>query len=204
MSAKGRRTARAAPKAAGRARGRPALHDLVASNYASLREIAAREIRASKMARSITPSSLVAESVVRLMKQRTPPRTGTHLCGLATVLMAHALSDRAKLRRAAKRGAGRRPARLEADVGLDLRTRKRTARADEAAEEAAMRATLVGHLEALARGRPRMVEIVTLHLVLGLPMERVAALVGTSLRTAFRELREGRGLLARRMGMEAP
>ena len=193
----GRRRAR-------RTRTPPDLHELVAANYAALREIASREIRASKLARSITPSSLVAESVVRLMQQRKPPVTGAHLCGLATVLMAHAISDRAKIRRAAKRGSGKRPGQLESDVGLDLRTRKRTARADEAAEGTAMRESLVGHMEVLARGRPRMVEIVTLHLVLGIPMDRVAALVGTSLRTAFRELREGRELLARRMGMEAP
>ena len=200
MSKKARRTT----GAKARSRARPGLHELVAANYASLREIAAREIRASRLAHSITPSSLVAESVVRLMKQRTPPRTRTHLCGLATVLMAHALSDRAKLRRAAKRGAGRRPARIELDVARDRRTRQEAGRADVLAEAAAMRAELLSHMEALARVRPRMVEIVTLHVVLGLPMERVAALVGASERTAFRELREGRALLARRMGMEAP
>jgi len=49
-----------------------------------------------------------------------------------------------------------------------------------------------------------MIEIVTLHLVLGMSMEQVARLVGTSQRTAFRELREGRVLLARCMGLEAP
>lgn len=181
-----------------------ALHALVAANYALLREIAAREIRASRLARSITPSSLVAESVVRLMKQRTPPRTGPRLCGLATVLMAHALSDRAKLRRAAKRGAGRRPGRIEGDVARDRRTRQEESRADILAEAAAMRAELLAHMEALAQVRPRMVEIVTLHVVIGIPMDRVAAMVGASERTAFRELREGREVLARRMGMEAP
>lgn len=181
-----------------------ALDALVAANYASLHAIAEREIRASRFARSISPSSLVAESMMRLVKQRTLPRTAPHLCGLAAVLMAHALSDRAKLRRAAKRGAGRRPVRLEPDVRSDGRTRKSTVRPDEAAEGAAVRAKLLGHMEALARGRPRMIEIVTLHLVLGMSMEQVARLVGTSQRTAFRELREGRVLLARCMGMEAP
>lgn len=186
-----------------RKRAKSDLHVLVAENYDLLREIAAREIRASRLACSITPSSLVAESVVRLMKQRTPPRTGAHLCGLATLLMAHALSDRAKLRRAAKRGSGRRPGRIDADIGKDRRTRREAAPADAAAEASAMRAELLGHMEELAELRPRMIEVVTLHAVIGIPMDRVAAMVGTSQRTAFRELREGRELLARRMGMEA-
>lgn len=180
------------------------LNALVAANYASLRDIAAREIRASRLARSISPTSLVAESVVRLMRQRTAPRTGPHLCGLATVLMAQAISDRAKLRRAAKRGGGKKPGPLSADVGVDRRTRRTGERADAASEGGALRARLIEQMEALAHDRPRMVEVVTLHLVMGIPLPRVAALVGTSRRTAYRELEEGRALLAARLGLEAP
>ena len=44
-----------------------ALDALVAANYASLHAIAEREIRASRFARSISPSSLVAESMMRLV-----------------------------------------------------------------------------------------------------------------------------------------
>lgn len=206
-----RSTLRRARKPAGavaRAPGEPRsarpvpIHALVERNYATLRRIASREIRSLDMARTITPTSLVAESVMRLMKQRSMPTTDPHLCGLATVLMAQALSDRIKHRRARKRGGGTRPRALDADLTVDRR--RADGRSQPEGRLQVQRAEIVAQMTALAKTHPRMVEIVTLHVVLDLPMDRVAEILGISRRTGYRELERGREALARRLGLEAP
>lgn len=179
----------------------PRIHALVERNYASLRRIASREIRASRLAGTITPTSLVAESVMRLMKQRKMPATDPHLCGLATVLMAQALSDRSKFRRARKRGGGAKPAALDPDLHVDRRTGSpRAATEDLALRGRALRLELLQHMAELSRTHPRMMEIVTLNVVLDMPMAKVAAMLGISVRTAYRELDIGRRKLAESLG----
>ncbi len=178
------------------------IHALVERNYATLRRIASREIRSSDMGRTITPTSLVAESVMRLMKQRSMPATDPHLCGLATVLMAQALSDRIKHRRARKRGGGVKPAVLDADLTVDRR--RSDGRSQHDARLPVQRAEIIAQMTELARTHPRMVEIVTLHVVLDLPMDRVVEILGISRRTGYRELERGRAALARRLGLDAP
>ena len=166
---------------------------LVERNYAMLRELAARKLRRSSLSRSMSPTSLVAESVVRLMKQRSVPTTVPHLSGLATILMAQALSDRAKLRRASKRRAGTRVLPIEHDVPQDRRLGRAPAAAEHADDH---RSALVAEMERIGRSDPRRMEVVTLHLVLGMPLEDVAKMLSISERTAFRELAAGRAALA--------
>jgi DNA-directed RNA polymerase specialized sigma24 family protein len=50
-----------------------------------------------------------------------------------------------------------------------------------------------------AATHPRQMEVVTLHSVAGIPMDRVAAMVGISPATAHRDFAEGRAHLARRL-----
>lgn len=52
----------------------------------------------------------------------------------------------------------------------------------------------------LSRTHPRMMEIVTLNVVLDMPMAKVAAMLGISVRTAYRELGIGRRKLAESLG----
>ncbi|MBM4100088.1 MAG: DUF134 domain-containing protein [Planctomycetes bacterium] len=174
-----------------------AIHSLVERNYATLRRMASRAIRLSRLSGTISPTSLVAESVMRLMKQRKMPATDPHLCGLAAVLMAQALSDRSKFRRARKRGGGVQPESLGTDVHVDRRRgRGVAADADPDLPGRAMRLELLQHMAELSRTHPRMMEIVTLHVVLDMPMQKVAAMLGVSVRTAYRELTTGRRKLA--------
>lgn len=51
-------------------------------------------------------------------------------------------------------------------------------------------------MERVAEAMPRAMEIVTLHLVADIPLARTAELVGVSERTAYRDLQEGRKVLA--------
>lgn len=167
---------------------------LVERNYATLRDIARRKLRRSPMSRTMSPTSLVAEGIVRLMKQRTLPASAPHLSGLATILMAQALSDRAKIRRATKRNSGAQPLPIGTDVPLD----RRLGRSGEtvAARPEVRRQELVAQMELIGREHPRRMEVVTLHLVLGIPLAEVARMLAISERTAFRELAAGRDALA--------
>lgn len=151
----------------------------------------------------MSPTSLVSESVVRLMRQRSVPAESAHLLGLATILMVQALSDRAKWHRAIKRGK-RLPHRPISNDDHDD-ARKRTSRnAAYGASEglSPMHQQLLSHMADLMRTHPRMMEIVTLHLVLDVPMSRVADLLGVSERTCYRECAEGRRKLATRLARE--
>jgi DNA-directed RNA polymerase specialized sigma24 family protein len=175
----------------------------VESNYSELRRIASRQLRGSRLAGTMSPTSLVSESVMRLMRQRSLPSEPSHLRGLTTILMAQAMSDRMKLRRAVKRGKDRPHLPLPADVHRDgRRASTRDARASATAAPTAHQ-SLIAHMTELTRTHPRMMEIVTLHLVLDVPMPRIAELLGISERTGYRELSEGRRKLARRMSRES-
>jgi DNA-directed RNA polymerase specialized sigma24 family protein len=171
-----------------------ALHALIERDYASLRRIARRRIAAAKSDDSISPTSLVAESVIRLMKQRSLPQNSPHLCGLATILMAQAIAEHSRLRRTQKRGCVQRPVLLKRNVTQDGR---RTHMNEQ--QDSIPTAELLRHLEALGESIPRTMEVVTLHLVLGIQLERVAEMLSISNRTACRELLLGRKRLAERL-----
>jgi len=176
-----------------------AIHALVERNYASLRKVAQRSIAVAKAADTMTPTSLVAESVIRLMKQRSLPTNSPHLCGLATILMAQAIADRTKLRRAQKRGRGSKPIPIPSNV-VDDRRRARERERDRPGTITT--AEILRHLEVLGATIPRTMEVVTLHLVLGIPLERVAEMLSISERTAYRELSTGRDRLAQRLAQK--
>lgn len=177
------------------------IHALVERNYASLRRIAKRSISVARVADTISPTSLVAESVIRLMKQRSLPRNSPHLCGLATIIMAQAIADRTKARRAQKRGRGQKPIPIPGDVVVDHRRARATTGGLGSSERAGSISTgeILRHLEVLGASIPRTMEVVTLHLVLGIPLERVAEMLSISQRTAYRELHNGRERLAQRL-----
>lgn len=176
------------------------LSALIDRNYLELRRIAVRELSSARLGRTMSPTSLVSESVVRLMRQRSVPAESSHLLGLASILMVQAISDRAKMRRAIKRGK-RLPHRpITDDVQSNLRTATGVT-GDGAADTPlrAMHQQLLSVMAGLMRTHPRMMEIVTLHLVLDVPMPRVAEMLGISERTCYRECAEGRRKLAARI-----
>ena len=178
---------------------RRAFAELVSQHYPALRDIATRTLRAEHEtagldAAALAPTSLVTETVIRLMNQRELPAGDEHLRGLASVFMTRVIADRRRTRLAAKRDA-RLTCRLdtEAEAGLcaDAARTGPTPRADLEQLEQAM--------VALAATDPRQMEVVTLHSVAGIPLERVAAMLGISPATAQRDLADGRAMLARRL-----
>lgn len=173
---------------------------LVERNYESLRSIASREIVQRKLQRTTTPTSLVAETVMRLMRQREVPRTNSQLCGLATIMMTRALADRTRRTRARKRGAGRKGIELDDGIERDLRT-DAGKRDPSSAAARALQSRVLSCLESLSREHPREVEVLTLHLILGIPVEKAAKLMGISRRTAYRCLTDGLASLRDEVGL---
>ena len=178
---------------------RRAFAELVSQHYAQLKDIAQRTLRAEHEtagfgAAALAPTSLVTETVIRLMDQRDLPANDSHLRGLASVFMTRVIADRRRNRLAAKRDV-RLTQRLDTQAEDELHDTppdgSETPRADLKLLERAMIEQAATH--------PRQMEVVTLHSVAGIPMDRVAAMVGISPATAHRDFAEGRELLARRL-----
>jgi len=172
---------------------------LVEQHYSALRRIAERSIKSRSYPASMSPTSLVAESVMRLLQQRERPMAESHLRGLATVFMARVLADSAKSRMRQKRG-GRLQRRSLADpsVSIELGASSTASPGSGTSADGATidRDELLAAMERVAEAMPRAMEIVTLHLVADIPLARTAELVGVSERTAYRDLQEGRKALA--------
>lgn len=170
---------------------------LVERHYAILRSIAARAIRSRTVPEQMSPSSLVAETVLRLMAQRKQPQSEAHLRGLATVFMTRVLTDRVRARRALRRGSGRKDKSLDdPSVALDL-----SSGGDHIGQLSPGRVLVEHHellnaLEVLARTMPVEMEVLTLHIAAGIPMHRVAAMTGMSKRSADRAMAKGKQALA--------
>jgi RNA polymerase sigma factor (TIGR02999 family) len=182
---------------------RPDLHDpvrqrafaeLVSAHYDALRDIAQRTLRAEQEtagfgAAAIAPTSLVTETVIKFMNQHQLPVAEAHLRGLASVFMTRVIADRRRARLAARRDT-RLTTRLDTEAeGPEEEPRDPATREDlERLEDAMIR---------LAEHHPREMEVVTLHSVAGIPMERVAQMIGVHVATAHRDLASGRERLAR-------
>lgn len=167
---------------------------LVSEHYGSLREIAQRTLRAEQEtvgfgAAAIAPTSLVTETVIRLMNQRELPSREAHLRGLACVFMTRVIADRRRARLAARRDVRATTrldteAEIEEELGPGAEGREDLERLEHA---------MIG----LAACHPREMEVVTLHSVAGIPMDRIAEMLGVHVATAHRDLASGRERLAR-------
>jgi RNA polymerase sigma factor (TIGR02999 family) len=173
-----------------------AFAELVSAHYDALRDIAQRTLRAEQEtagfgAAAIAPTSLVTETVIKFMNQHQLPVAEAHLRGLASVFMTRVIADRRRARLAARRDA-RLTTHLHTEAeGPEEEPRDPATREDlERLEDAMIR---------LAEHHPREMEVVTLHSVAGIPMERVAQMLGVHVATAHRDLASGRERLAREL-----
>jgi RNA polymerase sigma factor (sigma-70 family) len=182
-----------------RAQGEPTLASLLEQHYGTLRLMAAKALRDRTGVERMSPTSLVAESIVRLLQQRNRPIDDDHLRGLATVFMARVLADHAKARMRLKRGSGRGASSLDELAGGAESAGRGAPRAHEPLQALIEREALLAAMQDVAETLPRPMEVMTLHLVAGIPLARVAEMVGISERTASRDLEDGRSALAVRL-----
>lgn len=190
-----------------RARDTTSLATLLEANYAVLRRIAARGIRNATRPDPVSPTSLVAECMVRLLQQRVQPVSESHLRGLTAIFVARVLTDQARARMRRKRGSGSAVRSLD-DPSVNaaveaLASADQSSAACEAAHSSE-RFAMLDAMERLSESMPRQMEVVTLHLVADIPIARVATLVGVSERTAYRNLEEGRAALAQALRNTPP
>ena len=120
------------------------------------------------------------------------PADEAHLRGLASIFMTRVIADRRRYRLAERRDARiTKPLDTEAEAAIPERPAGPASRDELEALQGAMVALVATHA--------REMEAVTLHDVAGIPMEKVAEMLGVSIATAHRVRNAGREALARRL-----
>jgi len=97
------------------------LNDLIPLAYEELRRVARQRMERVNPGGTLSPTDLVNEVLLRLLKQDSREYQGTdHLIRIAAQAMHNVLVDRARRRVAAKRGGGIKPRRIEFDEDLPI------------------------------------------------------------------------------------
>lgn len=142
---------------------------LFAIVYDELHALAARKLRGERADFSLSPTDLVSEAYLRLVKQRSSRwRDRTHFFKVAARIIRRVLVDHARARNAQKRGGG--AARRSMTTLVDGRSlHTRLARLDVLALEEA--------LDALVRESPPRAQVVELRFFAGLSVAETAAVM---------------------------
>ncbi len=168
---------------------RGALERLVPIVYEELRRIAARALRHEAPGHTLQTTALVHEAYLKLAAQRGGGWANRDLFfAVAAQAMRRILVDHARERTAQKRGGGARP--LPLDEAFDAAAPG--ADAEVLAVDAA--------LGALAGVDPQLARIVELKFFAGLTLDEIAALLGVSPSTAWREWDAAKAWLQRELG----
>ncbi len=150
--------------------------------YERLKSMASRELAKSDGA-TLNTTALVHELYVKIMTGRELTFTEpAQFFGYAAQAMRHILVDRARQRLRIKRGSGVAPVGIVSnDVAADA-TAEHALELDEA-------------LKKLERDDPRAAQLVALHYFAGLPLPRIAGILGVTERTLSRDWRFARAFL---------
>ncbi len=153
--------------------------------YARLRAMAARLLGGEREDHTLEATALVHEAFLRLADGGATFASDDHFIAIAAQQMRRVLVDHARRTNALKRNGGRRPASIDSSLlAPPAETRLPIDLADFD--------DLLRRLESL---EPRQARLVELHLFGDLPIERVAAMLDISERTAFSDWRMARAWL---------
>jgi RNA polymerase sigma factor (TIGR02999 family) len=162
--------------------------DLLPALYAELRRLAAALTAQRGPGQSLTPTALVHEAYLRLVRDQDPGWQGRrHFFGAAAQAMREILIEQARRRGRLKRGGGAR--RVELAEGL--------AWIEPPADDIL---ALDEAIERLRAEDARLAEIVMLRYYSGLSVEETAHVVGVSVSTLTRDWRFARAWLAGALG----
>ena len=171
--------------------GDPAARDRLASLvYADLRRVARARLRGNVSA-TLTPSDVVQEAYIRLLRQEARWANRIHFYAVAAEMIRRVLVDRARARAAEKRGGGHLKVDLEHAAEPAARERVDVIDLDRALSELAV----------LDAEQARVVE---LRYFGGLTFEEIAELSGTSASSVKRAWTSARLWLHRRICVDAP
>lgn len=150
--------------------------------YERLKAMASRELARSDGA-TLNTTALVHELYMKVCsgEERTFSNPAQFF-SYAAQAMRHILVDRARQRLRIKRGSGVAPVELDANDAIAVVTANHALELDEALRE-------------LERDDPRAAQLVTLHYFAGLPLSRIADLLGVTERTLSRDWRFARAYL---------
>lgn len=155
--------------------------------YDNLRDIARRAGTNKHAEETLSTTGLVHEAYVRLFKQSNMSWANRRqFFSYAARTMRNLLVDKARRRRAARRGGDL----VREDDALDLLHEK-----VEASDLVAVDQALIS----LAAVNPRLTQVVELYVFGGLPFAEIAAHMGVSERTAFRDWQMARIALKKLM-----
>ncbi len=151
--------------------------------YAELRQVAVALIRRQYRGQTMSPTSLVSETWIRLSGAELGARDKSHLVTLIVRAMRFVLVDQARRIRAGKRGEGVQVMSLEdsVDVGED----------DRFEQFLVLDKALTG----LAEVDPRMARVVEMRYFGGMTLPEIAEALGITERTAGRDWRKARAFL---------
>jgi RNA polymerase sigma factor (TIGR02999 family) len=162
--------------------------DLLPVVYAELRRLAAVLTSQRAPGQTLTPTALVHEAYLRLVRNQDPGWDGRrHFFGAAAQAMREILIEQARRKGRLKRGGGGR--RVELSEGL--------AWIEPPAEDMLALDEALGRLQS---EDARLAEIVLLRYFSGLSVEETAQVVGASVSTVTRDWRYARAWLAGVLG----
>jgi RNA polymerase sigma factor (TIGR02999 family) len=150
--------------------------------YDRLKSMASRELARNDSA-TLNTTALVHELYMKVCSgHELTFADPAQFFGYAAQAMRHILVDRARLRLRIKRGGGAVPTELTENDAIADATAGHALDLDEA-------------LKKLERDDPRAAQLVTLHYFAGLPLPRIAELLGVTERTLSRDWRFARAFL---------
>ncbi len=151
-----------------------AANDLIPLVYQELRNLAAAKMAREAGDHTLQPTALVHEAWLRLGGDQQPVwQNRAHFFGAAAEAMRRILVDRARRKGRLKRGSGVEPESID-DCEIEL-----TAPAEEVLQ-------VDSALENLAAEDPEAAEVVKLRYFVGLPVPKVAEILGMSPRSVDR------------------
>jgi len=166
--------------------------DLLPVVYAELRRLAVALSGQLRPGQTLTPTGLVHEAYLRLVREQDPGWEGQrHFFGAAARAMREILIEQAR-RKASQKHGGRRQ-RVELAEGLAL-----------IEPPAADLLALDEAIQRLQQARPPLAELVMLRYYAGLSFDETAGVVCRSVSTLKREWRYARAWLARQLGEGEP
>lgn len=166
---------------------RQALDHLLPSVYDRLRQMAERELRREREGHTLSPTALVNEAYLRLVRLDGISWEGrSHFFAVCAQAMRRILISHARQRLAERRGSGAVPASID-DVAV------------AAAERPELLLALDEALVRLAQLSPRQAQVVECRYFAGMEIEEVAVVVGVSPATVKRDWTAARAWLNREL-----
>ena len=165
---------------------RAAAERLFARVYRELRQMAAGLLSGGAPARTLQPTALVNEAMIKLIGGDAGFESRAHFFGAAARAMRQVLVDHARRHHADKRGGGQTLEALEAASGVAVEDGAELVALDEA----------LSKLDALD---PQAARIVELRYFAGLSIDETAAVLGLHPSSAYREWQHAKAWLKKEL-----